>query len=72
VQAETAFTATYPQFESIVAARAQSGANDFDLTAVFDGLAEPVYLDGWHINHRGNEVVAAHILAGLESAKVLH
>jgi lysophospholipase L1-like esterase len=72
VQAEKAFTAAYPQLEAAVAARARGGAADFDLTAVFDGLAEPVYLDGWHINHRGNEVVAEHILAGLEAANLLH
>jgi hypothetical protein len=42
------------------------------VTGAFDDLAEPVYLDGWHINHRGNEVVAAHILRGLEAAKLLH
>lgn len=72
VQAEAAFKATYPQLAAIVAARAHGAAADFDLTAVFDGLAEPVYLDGWHINHRGNEVVAEQILTGLEVAKLLH
>ncbi len=71
VQAEQAFTAAYPELRAVVAARAKRGAADFDLTGAFDELAEPVYLDGWHINHRGNEVVAAHILQGLEAAKLL-
>jgi hypothetical protein len=38
---------------------------------VFDGLEDPVYLDGWHINHRGNEVVADHILHGLVTAELV-
>jgi lysophospholipase L1-like esterase len=70
-QAEEAFVATYPLLEQIVAARAHHGFADFDLTAVFDALEGPVYLDGWHINHRGNEVVAEHILAGLVAAKLV-
>jgi hypothetical protein len=72
VQAEEAFAAAYPSLEQIVAARAHHGSADFDLTAVFDGLAEPVYLDGWHINHRGNELVAVHMLNGLIAAKLVH
>lgn len=72
MQAEQAFAATYPQLRAIVAARARRGAADFDLTGAFDDFAEPVYLDGWHINHRGNEVLAARILEGLEVAKLLH
>jgi hypothetical protein len=72
MQAERAFAATYPALRGIVAARAGRGAADVDLTAAFDELAEPVYLDGWHINHRGNEVVAAQTLRGLEAAKLLH
>jgi lysophospholipase L1-like esterase len=71
VQAEEAFAAAYPHLETIVAERARHGSADFDLTAVFDGLAEPVYLDGWHINHRGNAVVAEHILKGLVAAKLV-
>jgi hypothetical protein len=71
VQAEEAFVAAYPHLEQIVAARAHDGSADFDLTAVFDGLEAPVYLDGWHINHRGNEVVAEHILTGLIAAKLV-
>jgi lysophospholipase L1-like esterase len=71
VQAEQAFLAAYPHLERIVDARARHGAADFDLTAVFDGLDAPVYLDGWHINHRGNAVVAERILAGLESARLI-
>jgi lysophospholipase L1-like esterase len=71
VQAEEAFVAAYPHLEEIVAARARHGSADFDLTAVFDGLEDPVYLDGWHINHRGNEVVADHILRGLVTAELV-
>jgi lysophospholipase L1-like esterase len=71
VQAEEAFAAAYPELRAIVAERARQGRADFDLTAVFDGLGEPVYLDGWHINHRGNEIVAGHIFAGLVAAGVL-
>ena len=71
VQAEEAFVAAYPHLERVVAARARRGSADFDLTAAFDGLAEPVYLDGWHINHRGNEVIAEHIFAGLVTAKLV-
>jgi lysophospholipase L1-like esterase len=71
LQAEQAFAATYPHFRRLVDHRARQGLADFDLTAVFDGLDEPVYLDGWHINHRGNEVVAKHILAGLVAAELL-
>lgn len=71
VQAEQAFAAAYPQLERIVAARARHGSADFALTAALDGVEEPVYLDGWHINHRGNEVVAERILAGLVAADLL-
>jgi lysophospholipase L1-like esterase len=71
VQAEEAFRATYPRLAEIVAARARHGSADFVLTAAFDGLAEPVYLDGWHVNHRGNEVVAEHLMAGLLTAKLV-
>jgi lysophospholipase L1-like esterase len=71
VQAEQAFGAAYPQLRAIVEQRARHGSADFDLTAVFDALPEPVYLDGWHINHRGNEIVADHILAGLLKAGLL-
>jgi lysophospholipase L1-like esterase len=71
VQAEEAFAAAYPHLEEIVAARARHGSADFDLTAVFDDLEDPVYLDGWHINHRGNEVVAEHIFAGLVTAEIV-
>jgi lysophospholipase L1-like esterase len=72
VQAEEAFVAAYPHLARIVAARARNGSADFDLSAVFDRLEERVYLDGWHINHRGNEVVAEHIFAGLVTAMALH
>ena len=68
-QAEAAFVAAYPHLEKIVGARAHHGFADFNLTAVFDDLADPVYLDGWHVNHRGNEAVARHIFAGLVTAK---
>lgn len=71
-QAEEAFEAAYPVLEEIVAARARAGAADIDLTAAFDELAEPVYLDGWHINHRGNEVVAQRIFEGLVAARLVH
>jgi lysophospholipase L1-like esterase len=71
-QAEEAFVAAYPHLAEIVAARSRHGFADFNLTAVFDGLDEPVYLDGWHINHRGNQVVAQHILAGLVAAELVH
>jgi lysophospholipase L1-like esterase len=71
-QAEEAFVAAYPHLEEIVAARSRHGSADFSLTAAFDGLTEPVYLDGWHINHRGNQVIAQHILAGLLAAELLH
>ena len=71
VQAEEAFVAAYPHLEEIVAARARHGAADFDLTAAFDGLDDPVYLDGWHINHRGNEVVAELIFSGLATAELV-
>jgi hypothetical protein len=72
VQAEEAFTAAYPRLKRVVAERERRGSAEFDLTAVFDGLEDGVYLDGWHINHRGNEVVAQHILAGLVAAKAVH
>ena len=71
VQAEAAFAAAYPHLEKIVAERARHGSADFDLTAVFDDLEEPVYLDGWHINHRGNHVVAEQILTGLVAADLV-
>lgn len=70
-QAEEAFVAAYPRFQKVVAARAHRGAADFDLTAAFDELTDPVYLDGWHINHRGNEVVAQRILEGLVTANLV-
>jgi lysophospholipase L1-like esterase len=71
VQAEEAFAAAYPRLKAIVAERARLGAADFDLTTAFDTFAQPVYLDGWHVNHRGNEVVAGHIYGGLVAARVL-
>ncbi len=71
MQAEEAFAATYPRFRDISARRARHGSADVDLTAVLDTATEPVYLDGWHINHRGNEIVADHMLAALEKAKLL-
>jgi lysophospholipase L1-like esterase len=72
VQAEEAFVAAYPELKKVVASRAVHGSADFDLTAIFDALEEPVYLDGWHINHRGNEVIAHHILTRLGAAKRVH
>lgn len=71
MQAEEAFAATYPRFREISARRAQHGSADVDLTAIFDAVTEPVYLDGWHINHRGNEIVAEHMLAALKKARLL-
>jgi hypothetical protein len=71
VQAEQAFSAAYPHLKRIVATRAHHGAADVDLTAAFDGLDARVYLDGWHINHRGNAVVAERILTALESAHLI-
>ena len=65
VQAEEAFVATYPELAKVAHRRAHEHGAEFDLTAIFDGLEEPVYFDGWHINHRGNEVVAEHLFAAL-------
>lgn len=72
VQAEQAFAATYPGLANVSARRARHGFADVDLTAIFDDVTESVYLDGWHVNHRGNEIVAEHMLAALVKAHLLH
>lgn len=66
VQAEEAFLATYPRLAEVIAERVRAGLADYDLTAAFNELDEPVYLDGWHVNHVANEVVAGHIFAVLD------
>ena len=71
VQAEEAFVATYPEIAKVAHRRAHERRAEFDLTAIFDGLEEPVYLDGWHINHRGNEVVAQHMFAALVATELV-
>jgi hypothetical protein len=71
VQAEEAFVATYPELAKIVHRRAHERHAELDLTAIFDALAEPVYLDGWHTNHRGNEVVVEHMFTALVAAGLI-
>ena len=71
VQAEEAFAATYPRLAKVSARRARHGSVDIDLTAIFDGVTESVYLDGWHINPRGTESVADRSLGGLVAAGLL-
>jgi lysophospholipase L1-like esterase len=72
VQAEEAFAATYPRLATVSERRARLGFSEVDLTAIFDDVMEPVYLDGWHINHRGNEIVADHMLAALVREDLLN
>ena len=71
VQAEEAFAATYPRLAKVSGRRARHGSFDVDLTAIFDDVTESVYLDGWHMNHRGNEIVADRILGSLAAAGLL-
>ena len=71
VQAEEAFAATYPRLANVSARRARHGFTDVDLTAIFDSVPESVYLDGWHMGHRGNEIVAEHMLAALVRGHLL-
>ena len=64
-QAKTAFVATYPHLMAFVESRSKVGLADFDLTAAFDNLDKPVYLDFCHVNHLGNEAIAQVIFSAL-------
>ena len=65
IQAEKAFRSTYPYFTDLVAERSKQGYAEFDLTAVFDQLDRPVYLDFCHVNHVANEAIADAIFSAL-------
>jgi hypothetical protein len=65
MQAEEAFLATYPHLVRYVRERSKLGFADFDLTSIFDNVAQPVYLDFCHVNHNGNEIIADSIFAAL-------
>ena len=47
-----------------------AAADAIDLSAIFDGLADPVYIDAYHLSETGNTAIAEAMLPALVNAAV--
>ena len=69
----TNYAGNYPLFAQFGRELRQSGVNYFDLTRIFNDHPETLYRDGCcHLNGRGNELLAAAMVARLEPALQRH
>jgi lysophospholipase L1-like esterase len=62
---EAAFDASYRELQKALPRAQHEGVRTFDLTRLFDGKTENVFLDSHHVNARGNLYIAKAIAGAL-------